>query len=65
MKFVFTFCEINYGRIEVEVDHQPDNGEIIEQILEGKADYHGADFTDFKLIETERTKPKKERSYER
>ena len=65
MKYVFTFSEINYGRIEIEADRQPDNDEIIEQILEGKADYRDTDFTDFKLIETERTKPKKERSYER
>jgi hypothetical protein len=65
MKYVFTFSEINYGRIEVEADRRPDSDKIIEQILEGKADYHDTDFTDFKLIETERTKPKKERQYDR
>ena len=53
MTYVFTFNEINYGRIEVEADHKPDNGEIIEQILEGKADYHNTDFTDFRLIEVD------------
>lgn len=65
MKYVFTFSEINYGRIEIEADRQPDNGKIIAQILEGKADYYNTDFTDFKLIETERTKPKKEWQHER
>jgi hypothetical protein len=53
MKYVFTFNEINYGRIEVEADRRPDNGEIIEKILEGKADYHNTDFTSFKLIEVD------------
>lgn len=53
MKYVFTFNEVNYGRIEIESDHKPDNGEIIEKILEGKADYNDTDFTDFRLIKTD------------
>ena len=55
MKYVFTFSEINYGRIEVEANREPERGEIIEKILEGKADYNDTDFTDFRLIETEGT----------
>ena len=51
MKYVFAFNEINYGRIEIEADHKPDNGEIIEKILERKADYSDTDFTDFRLVE--------------
>jgi len=43
--------EINYGRIEIESDHNPNNDEIIEKILEGNADYNDTDFTDFCLIE--------------
>ena len=53
MKYVYTFNEINYGRIEIEAACRPDNGEIIEQILEGKVDYSDTDFTDFKLIEVD------------
>jgi hypothetical protein len=55
MKYVFTFSEINYGRIEIESDHKPDKGEVINQILEGKATYHDTDFTDFELVGRERT----------
>jgi len=65
MKYVFTFSEINYGRIEIEADHQPINSEIIEQILAGMAEYNEVDFTDFKLIETEKTKPNREHQHER
>ena len=53
MKYVFTFNEINYGRIEVEADHLPDNGEIIEKILGGEADYSDTDFTEFRLVEVD------------
>ena len=53
MKYVFTFNETNYGRIEVEADHRPDDGDIIEKILEGKADYSDTDFIDFRLIEVD------------
>ena len=51
MKYVFTFKEIIYGRIEIESKHEPDNDDIIEKILEGGADYSNTDFTDFCLIE--------------
>jgi hypothetical protein len=51
MKYLFIFNEINFGRIEIEADHKPDNGEIIEKILEGNAYYHNTDFTDFRLVE--------------
>jgi hypothetical protein len=61
MKYVFTFSEINYGRIEIESDHKPDKGEIINQILAGKADYHETDFVDFRLAGRERPTPEKER----
>ena len=53
MKYVFTFNEIIRGRIEIEADHCPNRDEIMEQILEGKADYHHTDFANFKLIGTE------------
>ena len=51
MKYVFTFNEINYGRIEIEAACRPTDGEIIEKIIEGKADYNNTDFTDFRLVE--------------
>jgi hypothetical protein len=65
MKYRFSFSEINYGSIVVESDRKPTEGELINAILEGKADYRDTDFTDFELVETERTKPKREREYER
>jgi hypothetical protein len=40
-------------------------GEAVNQILEGKVDYHDADFTDFRIVEQERATSKKERDYER
>ena len=51
MKYVYTFTEINFGRIEIEAEHEAEKGEIIEKILEGKADYNDTDFTDFQLVE--------------
>ena len=57
MKYAFTFNETNYGSIEIEADHRPDNGEIIEKILEGMADYKDTDFTNFKLIEVDGVAP--------
>ena len=51
MKYVFTFKEINYGHIEIEAEHKPDNDKVIECILLGKADYNNTDFTGFKLVE--------------
>lgn len=65
MKYVFTFSEINYGRIEIEADRQPDEGEIIERILDGEANYHETEFTDFTLVELEKASQKKERQHER
>ena len=62
MKYRFTFKEINYGNIEIESDHKPNEDEIIEAILEGKADYRNTDFTDFELVETERLSKKKDRN---
>lgn len=51
MKYVFTFKEINHGCIEIEADHKPNDGDVIEKILEGMADYNDTDFTDFRLVE--------------
>ena len=65
MKYVFTFEEINYGRIEIEADSKPDNGEIIDSILAGKADYNDTEFVNFNLIETDRKTQKGNREYER
>ena len=53
MKYVYTFKEINYGRIEIETDHKPDNGDIIAEILAGKADYNDTEFIDFCLVEAD------------
>jgi len=65
MKYIYTFSEVNYGRIEIEANCQPDQDEIINQILEGNADYYSTVFTDFDLIETARSTPKKVRTSER
>jgi hypothetical protein len=53
MMYVYTFSEIISGRIEIAADHEPDNGDIIEQILEGKAHYNDTEFTDFRLVEVD------------
>ena len=39
MKYTFSFKEINYGSIEIESDHEPDNGEVIDAIMGGGAYY--------------------------
>jgi hypothetical protein len=55
MKYVFTFNEINRGRVEIEACHKPNSDEIINDIFDGKADYSNTDFTDFCLVETTET----------
>ena len=51
MKYLYTFSEINYGAIEIEADHEPDNDEIIGKIHDGYGNFNDTDFTDFRLIE--------------
>jgi len=51
MKYAFTFSEINHGYIEMEASYMPDNSKIIEKVLEGEANYHNTDFTDFSLVD--------------
>ena len=51
MNYVFTFNEINYGRVEIEADSRPDDVDIVNSILEGRANYNNTDFVDIKLIE--------------
>ena len=53
MKYVFTFNENNYGRVEFEADHVPDRGEVIEQIMNGKAHYNNTDYSDIILMEAD------------
>lgn len=50
MKHVFTFSKISYGSIDIEADSKPDNCDIIERILQGRANYNG---TDFRLAEVD------------
>jgi len=57
MKYLFTFSEINHGSITVEADHRPDDGEIIERILEGMANYKDTDFKNFRLVEVDGAAP--------
>ena len=57
MKYIFTFNETNYGSIEIEADHRPDNVEIIEKILEGMSDYKDTDFKNFRLVEVDGVAP--------
>ena len=53
MKYIYTFKEINYGSVEIDTSIPPDNGEIIEAIMDGKASFKNTDYEDIKLDETE------------
>ena len=53
MKFTFKFKEINYGSIEVEADHLPDETEITEAIMEGGAYFKNTDYEDIYLTDAE------------
>ena len=53
MKYAFTFNEVNYGRVEFEAEHKPDNGEVIEQIMEGMASYDDTDYSGITLVEVD------------
>ena len=46
MKYSFSFKEINYGSIEIESDHEPDNGEVIDAIMNGGAFYDNTEYED-------------------
>ncbi|MCL2666047.1 MAG: hypothetical protein FWE82_10575 [Defluviitaleaceae bacterium] len=54
MKYTFNFTEINYGSIEIESDHKPDNGEVTDAIMNGGAFYKNTDYVDIRMIESER-----------
>ena len=54
MKYLFTFKEINYGSIEIESDHLPDGGEVIDAIMNGGAYFKNTDHEDICLYESEK-----------
>ena len=53
MKYVFTFNEINYGRVEFEADQRPDDSEVIEQIMNGMATYDDTNYSDITFVEVD------------
>ena len=65
MKFVFTFSEVNEGRIEIEADSQPEKREVIDRIMEGGAEYNKTGYLDIRLVGIGREKPASERARER
>jgi hypothetical protein len=65
MKYTFSFKEINFGSIEIESKHKPDRSEVIDAIMSGNACFSDTEYEDIQLIETERKKPERDRSYER
>jgi len=46
LKYSFSFKEINYGSIEIESDHEPDNGDVIDAIMNGGAYYDNTEYED-------------------
>jgi len=48
MKYTFSFTEINYGSIEIEADHMPDESIVIDAIMNGEAFYKDTDYRDIK-----------------
>ena len=56
MKHLFTFREINYGSIEIESGHIPDNGEVIDAIINGGANFKNTDYEDICLYDSEDSK---------
>ena len=65
MKFIYSFREINYGSVVIESDYPPSGAEVISAIMSGNAYYKDTEYEDIKLDNTERTKSKTERPYER
>jgi hypothetical protein len=53
MKYLFKFKEINYGSIEVEADHLPDDSEVVDAIMNGGAYFKNTDHEDIYLIEAD------------
>ena len=51
MKYTFSFKEINYGSIDVESDHEPDKGEVIDAIMDGGAYFSDTEYEDVTLAD--------------
>jgi hypothetical protein len=64
MKYTFSFKEMNYGSVEIESANTPTKAEVIDAIESGNAFYKYTDYEDIQLIETEKTKPKKDHNRE-
>ena len=65
MKYTFSFREINYGSIVVDSDHKPDTGDVIDAIMNGGAFMKDTEYEDIRLDGMVKTRPPRERSYER
>jgi len=65
MKYTFSFEETNYGSIVIEAATTPTRAEVIDAIQNGGAFYKDTEYGEIRLVETERTAPKKERQHER
>jgi hypothetical protein len=49
MKYIFSFKEINHGSIEIESDHEPDTGEVIDAIMNGGAYIGDTEYEDIRI----------------
>ena len=50
MKYIFTFMEINYGSIEIESDREPDDGDVIDAIMNDGAYYDNTEYENIALV---------------
>ena len=57
MKYSFTFREINYGVVSIEADSPPSRGDVVNEIMNGKAYYGNTDYTDIELSDIENPIP--------
>ena len=49
MKYEYSFKEVNYGGVEIESDHEPNRSDVVDAIMNGKAEYDDVEYEDIKL----------------
>lgn len=49
MKYIFSFDEINHGRIIIISDHTPSEDEVIDAVMNGEVYYHNTEYGNVRL----------------
>jgi len=65
MRYSFSFTEINFGTVEIEADHPPNDGEIIEAIENGNVCFNKTIYENIRHQDSQRNCDRKDRAGDR